>query len=151
MTETVWPEDGAFRALARKVADGVTFALNTGYAIGPPKAGHACPLGAVLVMDHPSWRAPLRPAPVTFLSNAVFRLGEDTQRPSTALVEAFVRGFECGVGALNARADLRAAGELGLWYRRRLLKQGPLRITRDTPRSARKRAAQKIDGSGSSR
>lgn len=155
MSDFVWPQDLAFLTLARKLGDAVALVVNRGERVAPVP-GNAlsfcmCPLGALMVMEQPSWRGSLRPAAVTVLSHVVWPTNDFSARPDVNMLRAFMNGFDHGYGSLSDVPAIRASGELGIWYRRRFWGKGRLRGDRSTPRSRRKREAQKIDGPQSSR
>lgn len=139
----VWPEDPAFRTLARAVADGVTIALNGGLRITRARRSDlcCCPLGAVLISrgrqhsTHPGASAFL-----SVLSRSVALFDTETVLPDERMVWAFIGGFEEGRESPSPNFAVQASAELGIVYRKRFEGQGPARWTEQTRRQRKKAA-----------
>jgi hypothetical protein len=140
-TSSLWPEDPAFQTFARKVADGVLWAINTGQRISSMRTfvtGHPCmcPLGATLIKDSPRASShPAAPAFVTALSRRVALWDSTTALPDERMVWAFIRGFEHGEPSVSSVAAVEASGRLGVVYRRLYL--GKREARREGPRRKR--------------
>ncbi len=144
MTEP-WSEDLAFQTLARKIADGVLWAINSGERISrvgrfDPRC--MCPLGAVMAAtlgeDRP--RALHYPGPRLFL-DWLTRQGKRAKSkavlPDAQMVWAFIHGFEQGRESLSEIGAVRASGRLGIVYRERMRRRakGRWRPDKLTPQS----------------
>lgn len=120
--EQPWPEDLAFQTLARKVADGVLWAVNTGQRITPSRLTDncMCPLGATIIKDRRG--GPSHPGAHAFLSAISRRISladSDTVLPDAQMIWAFIAGFESGAESISSIDAVRASARLGLWYRKR--------------------------------
>lgn len=130
-----WPEDPAFRMLARRVRDGVMLARHMGMVISRDRgSGCCCPLGAALLLG-PRSRVSSHPGPSWFLGLTPRGAAEEAV-PDEAMLWAFICGFEEGIESASHNYAVKAAGRLGIVYRERYLKK---RSKRFDPRPRRTR------------
>jgi hypothetical protein len=143
-TSSLWPEDPAFQTFARKVADGVLWAINTGQRISDLRTElkHSlpnncmCPLGATLIKDDPRASShPGAPRFVAALSRRMALWDSTTALPDERMVWAFIRGFEHGEPSVSSVTAVEASGRLGVVYRRLYL--GKREARREGPRRKR--------------
>ncbi len=116
-----WPEDLAFQTLARKVRDGVMLVEHQGEKIAASRGvGCCCPLGAALRLQSTK-RAASHPGASAFVHALVYGADLDLTVeaiPDEKMIWAFIAGFEAGMESKSDNYAVRAAGRLGLEYRR---------------------------------
>jgi hypothetical protein len=79
-----WPTDPQFQAFARKLADAVTVAINSGETVSSEDHHCHCPLGCLPASHEP------RPFPLHFKEDGFLGIGRSN-------LWRFVRGFDGGV------------------------------------------------------
>lgn len=122
--------DLGFLTFARKVEDGVLWAVNTGHRIHARRldALCMCPLGATLCSLNP--RHPQHPGAEIFLnvlSRSVALSDSSTVLPDQRMVWAFIRGFE-GIDLYSRGDTARACQALGRVYRERFVPRAERRL-----------------------